>query len=196
MDTPMLATTTLKGLDFDEALALIDGGAAFVDLRPVDEYLDVHIPGSLSLQYESGPGLAGRARDCLPLALPLIVLDLGDGDAVRAAAALRGKGFTVAGGVDDGLNRWAAAQSLASTETVRSLVAPVGGTILDLGDKGARRESADIHIPLERLWDDTEDLADRDGIVIAAGYGVRAALAVGILERAGIQKIAFWKGRL
>jgi rhodanese-related sulfurtransferase len=196
MDTPMLAATTLKGLSSDEALALIDGGSAFVDLRSVDEYLDVHIPGSLSLQYESGPGLAGRARDCLPLALPLIVLDLGAGDAVGVAAALRGKGFTVAGAIDDGLNRWAAARSLASTETVRSRVAPVGGTILDLGDKGAQRDSADIHIPLERLWENTEDLADEDGIVIAAGYGVRAALAVGILERAGIQKIAFWKGRL
>jgi hypothetical protein len=98
--------------------------------------------------------------------------------------------------VDDGQNRWAAARPhLNSTETVRSGVAPVGGTILDLGDRGARHEAADIHIPLERLWDRTAELEDRDGIVIAAGYGVRAALAVGILERAGIEKIAFWKGR-
>lgn len=193
----MLATTTLKGLDFDEALGLFDAGAAFVDLRSLDDYLDVHIPGSLSLQYESGPGLAGRARDCLPLDLTLIILDLGSGDAVRAAAALRGKGFAVAGAVDDGLNRWAAARPhLNSTETVRSGVAPVGGTILDLGDRGAQRGAADIHIPLERLWDRTDELEGKDGIVIAAGYGIRAALAVGILEHAGIDKIAFWKGRL
>lgn len=197
MDTAMLATASLKSLDFDDALALVDAGAAFADLRPVDDYLDVHIPGSLSLQYESGPGLAGRARDCLPLDLTLIVLDLGSGDPAGAAAALRGKGFDVAGSVDDALNRWAAAPAnLISTETVRSRVAPVGGTIVDLGDRGAQRQAAEIHIPLELLWDRTDELEGRDGIVIAAGYGVRAALGVGILERAGFDKIAFWKSRL
>lgn len=197
MDTAMLATASLKSLDFDDALALVDAGAAFADLRPVDDYLDVHIPGSLSLQYESGPGLAGRARDCLPLDLTLIVLDLGSGDPPGAAAALRGKGFDVAGSVDDGLNSWAAARAnLISTETVRSRVAPVGGTIVDLGDRGAQRQAAEIHIPLELLWNRTDELEGRDGIVIAAGYGVRAALGVGILERAGFDKIAFWKSRL
>lgn len=197
MDTAMLAPASLKSLDFDDALALVDAGAAFADLRPVDDYLDVHIPGSLSLEYESGPGLAGRARDCLPLDLTLIVLDLGSGEPAGAAAALQGKGFDVAGSVDDGLNRWVAARAnLISTETVRSRVAPVGGTIVDLGDRGAQREAAEIHIPLEQLWDRVAELEGQDGIVIAAGYGVRAALGVGILERAGIDKIAFWKGRL
>jgi hypothetical protein len=38
-------------------------------------------------------------------------------------------------------------------------------------------------------------LRDTDGIVIASGYGVRAALAVGILEHAGLEKLAFWKSR-
>jgi rhodanese-related sulfurtransferase len=189
----MLVTTTMKALEFTDALTVVQDGGAFVDLRAVDDYLDVHIPGSLSLQYESGPGLAGRARDCLPLDRALVILDLGTADAVQATAALRGKGFTVAGAVADGLNRWADGRGLVSTETVASRVAPVGGTILDVGDRGARPDAAQIHIPLEQLWERSDELKDHGGIVIAAGYGVRAALAVGILECSGIEQIAFWK---
>lgn len=192
----MLVTTTLKTLDFGDALDVVDQGGAFVDLRTVDDYLEVHIPGSLSLQYESGPGLAGRARDCLPLELPLVILDLGAADPVQATAALRGKGFAVVGSVADGLNRWAEArENPISTETVESRVAPVGGTILDVGDRGALRDAGDIHIPLEQLWARVDELKDKGGIVVAAGYGVRAALAVGILERALVEQIAFWKSR-
>ena len=191
----MLANTTLMGLTFDDAMGLVGGGATLVDLRPVVDYLDVHVPGSLSLEYEVGPGLASRARDCLPLDVTIVILDLGAGDPMRAAAALRGKGFDVAGAVQDGLNRWAERNALASTETVSSPVAPVGGTILGVGDRGAKDEDADVHIPLEQLWARAGELRDRGGIVVAAGYGVRAALAVGILERAGIDKIAFWTAR-
>jgi rhodanese-related sulfurtransferase len=129
------------------------------------------------------------------LDLTLIVLDLGDGDAGHAADASRGKGFNVAGSVDDGLNRWAENRTLASTETVASRVAPVGGTILGVGDHGAQDDAASIHIPLEQLWARSAELRDEDGIVIAAGYGVRAALAIGMLERAGLEKLAFWKSR-
>ena len=193
----MIVTTTLKSLDFDEALGVVEHGGAFVDLRPLDDYLEVHIPGSLSLQYEKGPGLGSRARDCLPLDLPLVILDLDAADPMRAAAALRGKGFSVVGSVADGLNRWAEArENPISTETVESGVAPVGGRILDVGDRGAGRDAADVHIPLEQLWDRIDELQGQGGIVVAAGYGVRAALAVGMLERAGIEQIAFWTNKV
>ena len=95
----MLATRTLRRLPFEEALAAVDTGAAFVDLRPTDAYLEVHIPASLALLYERGPGMASRARDCLPLDLPLVLVDLGELDYVHAAASLRGKGFTVLGSI-------------------------------------------------------------------------------------------------
>src|SRR3990170_3212430 len=113
----MLTTSTLKTLDFDEALALVDAGACFLDVRDVQSYLDVHIPGSIELLYESGPGFNSRARDCIPLDVPLVLLDLGRADMVQAAAALRGKGFEILGKVDDGVNRWAERRGTpASTE--------------------------------------------------------------------------------
>ncbi len=95
-----MPTTTLRELDVDDARAYVDGGAALVDLRPVDDFLDVHVRGSLPLVYEFGPGMASRARDCLPLDLPLILLGTHDADVDNAAASLRGKGFAVLGTVE------------------------------------------------------------------------------------------------
>ncbi|MDQ3941242.1 MAG: rhodanese-like domain-containing protein [Actinomycetota bacterium] len=181
---------TVKAIGIEEARSVVDAGGAFVDLRDVESYLDVHIPGSLALLYESGPGMAGRARDCLPLEIPLVLLDLGVGDMPHAAASLRGKGFDVVGKLDDGINAWARhGGTPASTETVRS---PDGGVILDIGDPGTARHDAALRIPIETLWHRVDEVRDATRVVVMAGYGVRAALAVGILERAGID-VVFWK---
>jgi rhodanese-related sulfurtransferase len=189
----MAVTSQLHALDFDDALAEVDSGGAFVDVRPVQEYLDVHIPGSLELLYEFGPGFAGRARDCLPLDLRLILLDLGYGDPQNAAAALRGKGFDVAGTVSDGINLWASTRGAPiSTEVVEGDRAS-GGIAVDVGDPGAGRCEGARRIPLEHLWEGAEELSGAERVVVVAGVGVRAALAVGILERRGIKEVAYWK---
>jgi rhodanese-related sulfurtransferase len=186
-------TSMLRTLDFEEALNHVDAGAAFVDLRPVPEYLDAHIPRSLALLYEFGPGFVGRARDCLPLDLPLILLDLDQPGLQNAAAALRGKGFSVPGIVVDGLNAWASTRgSLSSTEVIEGDRAS-GGIAVDVGDPGAGRCEGSRQIPLERLWSEADDLKNAERVVVLAGYGVRAALAVGILEHKGVEEVAFWR---
>jgi rhodanese-related sulfurtransferase len=192
MSALMPVTSTLKKLNFDGALELVDRGAAFVDLRPPEDYLDVHVPGSLALIYEFGPGMAARARDCIPLGLGLVIMDLGAGDVMHAAASLRGKGFTVLGTVEDAINSWAAARGApASTETIS--VAPGKGTILDVGDPGSQVPQEAVRIPVERLWARVGELDTVGPVAVAAGYGVRACLAVGILERAGHEEIMLWR---
>jgi rhodanese-related sulfurtransferase len=189
----MPVTTMLRTLDFNDALAAVDSGSAFVDLRPVQAYLDVHVPGSLELLYEFGPGFAGRARDCLPLDLPLILLDLGHGNLENAAAALRGKGFTVLGAVADGVNQWASHRGApVSTEVIEGDRAS-GGIAIDVGDPGTGRCEGARKIPLENLWRQAPDLQGAERVVVVAGWGVRAALAVGILERWGVAEVAFWR---
>lgn len=191
----MLPTTTLKTLDPDVALGHVDDGAAFVDLRAIDAYLDVHIPGSLALLYEFGPGMASRARDCLPLELPLILLRSDGVSMANAAASLRGKGFTVLGELEDGINEWARAKTPpASTETV-SGARPPRGNVLDVGDPGARAGADAVRIPIEKLWARVADVSAEDPVVIVSGFGVRAALAVGILERAGRRDVLAWRTR-
>lgn len=196
---PMLVTSQPQSLGAQEAFAAADDGALLVDLRAVDPYLEVHIPGSILLVYEAGPGMASRARDCLPLDVPIVLLDLGAGDVDDAAASLRGKGFAVIGKVDDGINQWARLRGApVSTEVVRGNQPPRHAAaeselkILDVGDPGAGTIQGATHIPIELLWRRVDEVhAAR--VVIASGYGVRAALAVGILERAGIKDIVFWK---
>jgi hydroxyacylglutathione hydrolase len=183
-------------LDIERGDALVAEGAVYVDLRDTDSYLDVHIPGSLGLLYEFGPGMATRARDCLPLDLPLLLLSSPEADMSNAAAALRGKGFTVIGRVDDALQRWAAIHGTpASTEIVEGPDAPEG-MVLDVADPGViTPEGGSRRIPLDHLWVRAAELAGDEVVVVAAGYGVRAALAVGMLERAGVGEVVFWKTR-
>jgi hydroxyacylglutathione hydrolase len=191
----MLATRTLRDLTFKEALDAVDGGAAFVDLRQVAAYLEVHIPGSLCLLYEWGPGMAARARDCLPLDLPLVLMEMDELDYVHAAASLRGKGFTVIGKTSDPVNQWATERGVPiSTEIINSPV-PGTGTVLDVGDPGAEHMEDGITIPVENLWVRVDELQGAKRVAVLSGYGVRAALAVGILERAGIEEVLFWSHR-
>lgn len=188
----MIVETTVREMDYEEAAAAVQGGAALIDLRPTDDYLDVHIPGSLALLYEFGPGMAVRARDCIPLSVPFVLCDPGGIDLVNAAGSLRGKGFTVLGRLEDAINAWAESTgaSPASTDVV---TARPDTAILAVQDPGARLEDpADVTIPMEKLWTRTEEVPP-DPVAIAAGYGVRAGLAVGILERAGRRRIAFWR---
>lgn len=193
----MPIATTLRQIPFELALEHVhEHGAAFVDLRPVEAYLDVHIPGSLSLEYEFGPGLAGRARDCIPLDVPLILLDLDHGDVVNAAASLRGKGFAVLGACDNGLNRWAGSRGTpAFTEVVSGTTLPEGVAVLDVADTGAKAPADAVRIPVDRLWVRVEEVPE-GRIAVAAGYGVRAALAVGIVEqRRSPEDLLFWRTR-
>jgi rhodanese-related sulfurtransferase len=174
--------TTLKDLPFAGAAEMVAEGAAFVDVRPAPAYLEVHIPGSLSLPYEFGPGLASRARDCLPLDVPLVLLDDADADMPHVAASLRGKGFDVIGRVRDGLREWGEAHGPPrSTETITQ--AAPGSTILDVDDPGARAPDNAMRIPLERLWLRVSEITGP--VTVVGGFGLRAALAIGILERSG-----------
>ena len=190
----MPVASTLKELSFDTAVQLLDDGAAFVDLRPTNEYLDVHVPGALALLFEFGPGMQTRARDCIPLDVPLVLLEDGQSDLVHAAASLRGKGFTVPGYTTDAINRWAETGRPASTEIAEG-TRPPGGVVLDVRDPGARPPDDAVQVPADELWRRSGEVTSYSRVVVAAGYGVRAALAVGILELAGVPEIVFWGTR-
>jgi rhodanese-related sulfurtransferase len=184
--------TTLKTLPFAEALERYDEGALFVDLRLTPAYLDVHIPGSIALLYEFGPGMAGRARDCLPLDRALLLMASDEAHMGNAAAALRGKGFTVLGEVADAVNEWVAARGAPASTEVASGPRPPGGTLLDVGDPGAGHPDGALRIPVEKLWARAHEVPRAAPVVVVSGYGVRAALAVGMLERAGSGEVIVW----
>lgn len=188
----ILVTTTVKKLSIEEAELLVPGGAAYVDLRRADDYLDAHVPCSVCLQYEFGPGMPGRARDCIPLDVPLVLLGSQGVDMAEVTASLRGKGFGVPGYVADGLKVWAERSGTAgSTPVVEETTAP-DGTILSVGDPGSPLVQGATFIPLERLWYRVDEIP-QGRVVIAAGRSVRAAMAVGMLERSGRSEITVWR---
>ncbi|MDQ4095431.1 MAG: rhodanese-like domain-containing protein [Actinomycetota bacterium] len=189
----MPVATTLKELPFDAALAHLDEGAAFIDLRPPDDYLDVHIPGALDLVFEFGPGMQSRARDCIPLSVPLMLLDDGGSDLKHAAASLRGKGFSVLGYVGDGINAWVSDGGKPGSTEVVDTLEPPDGLVLDVADPGSRVPSNAKRISAEELWQRSAEVVDERRVIVAAGYGVRAALSVGMLELAGVREVVFWR---
>jgi rhodanese-related sulfurtransferase len=188
-----MALTTLKKIDADEAFERVDAGATFIDLRGVPSYLDVHIPGSIALVYEFGPGMAGRARDCIPLSVPLVLIHDEQVNMLHAAASLRGKGFDVVGELDNALNLWADARGqLASTESSQG-PRPPEGTIIDVSDPGRRKHDGAIELPIDGLWARREEFTDARELTVLCGRAVRAALAVGILEQAGVKNVRLWR---
>ena len=188
----MPVATVLKKLTPNEALAFIDAGASYVDVRKVPDYLDVHIAGSLSLEYEFGPGLPGRARDCIPLSTPLILLEEEGVDMEEVAAALRGKGFAVPGVLEGGLKAWASAHGTPTSCDVIEGDASPEGTILHVGDPGSDAPEGASPISIERLWAQVDSVPKGRSVTVVAGRGLRAAIAVGILERAGFDEVTFW----
>lgn len=165
---------------------LLSRGALLVDLRPVDDYLTGHAKGSVSLIFEDGPGFGGRARDLLPLQAPLVLIDDGVGSVDHAAAMLRAKGFDIAGYIRD---------SQETIQTPQPEVKEFQGILLDVKDPGAVIPEGATVIPVEWLWARAGDLDSTADVGVLAGWGVRAATAVGILERLGFERISFLRTR-
>ena len=183
-----MVQSTLRTIELDDALAQAERGALWVDLRTLPQYLEVHVPKSMGLVYEFGPGMAGRARDCLPLSAPLILMHSENANMLHAAASLRGKGFNVVGEVEDAVNGWARAHErgkLVSTDMSEGPVPPFQ-PVLDVGDSGRRRYSDSVAIPIEHLWERVDEMKRESVVSVLSGRGMRAALAVGMLERVGV----------
>lgn len=178
----------------DEERAHLSHGAALIDLRPAEEFLDVHVPGSLPLVYEFGPGMSNRARDCLPLDLPLILLGTHGVDLEHAAASLRGKGFGVVGALRGGVEEWARSEGRPVSTALLDRV-PDDAAVVDIGDPGAPAVDATVRIPAESIWVRAGELDAARPLVIPCGFGIRAALAVGILEHHGFRDVSLYRAR-
>lgn len=174
----------LTALSADRVRTLLSDGALALDLRPVDEHLASHPEGAVSLLFENGPGFGGRARDILPLNAKLVLLDDGSSDCDEAAAMLRGKGFYVAGSAIG-----------AELPQVTTPIADVGSAgsleLIDVADPGTVKQERALVIPADRLWDEASALDTSWRIGVLAGWGVRAATAVGLLRTRGFADVTF-----
>ena len=173
------------------AASVLEEGLA-LDLRPIPQYLEKHLRGSISILWEQGPGFATRARDLLPLNARLILLEDESSPLQEAASRLRGKGFDVEG--------YLSAEDLGQLGKLiptRSVPIEDAGSLhlLHVGDPGTVHEGRSVRIPAERLWDGLSELNTSYRIGVLSGFGVRAATAVGILEKFGFKEIVLIRTR-
>jgi len=188
--------STVRSLTPERAQEILRDGGLAIDLRPVDTYLAGHVAGSIPLLFEAGPGLGGRARDLLPLDARLVLLDDGVSPLEKAADAFRGKGFDVVGSFAGGVAGWPGGSvatptiALADARDVLALVALADPATLVPPEHGVG-----ARIPADRLWTGAGELGRNWDLGVLAGWGVRAAVAIGILEHLGYTKLTFVRTR-
>lgn len=183
------ATGVLPALPAADVARAIADGAVVVDLRPVPEYAQAHLPGALSipLRAQFATWLGWLVEPDQP-----VVLVAGPGqdlaEAVWSAAVIGYDGLV--GVLDGGLDGWrAAGRPVASTPLVTPAELAVRPTlrVVDI------RQDAEYvtghlpgaeHVELGRVAAAPGELP-RLPTVVMCGHGERAASAASLLERAG-----------
>lgn len=185
---------TIRTVEADSVHRILHNGL-LIDLRPVASWLERHVRASISVLYEPGPGFGTRARDLLPLDAHLILLEDESSPIEDAASRLRGKGFDVVGVFSGGIDAWPDRSELATAKVVALDSADKPSILLHVGDPGTNYTGDARSIPTERLWEKSLDASPAEPIGVLAGFGVRAAAAVGILEKLGFTNVMLVRTR-
>jgi hydroxyacylglutathione hydrolase len=177
------------------ASRLLQGGAVLVDVRPVTEYADGHVPGSLSIPLRDA--FATWLGWLAPHDQPLLVIRSADQDPAEVAWPAVKIGYdNLLGELAGGIAAWTAA-GLPVTAT--PLVGPetvVGPEVLDVR-QAAEYVSGHLpgarHVELGALPAGAADLPDRP-VVVMCSHGERAATGASVLERAGRENVSVLVG--
>jgi rhodanese-related sulfurtransferase len=164
-----------------ELQAAQTNGAVLIDTRPLDVYLEAHLPGALPLELNLAD-LTDRAGLFLPPGLTLVVHAEPDRNVPASVGLLEDAGFQVAGHLEGGLRAWRAAglptetQQLIDVEGLHA--APTAYRLLDVREPYEFRHGhldGAIPFPLDQAWTQS---ASADGPTPWAGDGADRPLAV------------------
>jgi hydroxyacylglutathione hydrolase len=163
--------------------ALIDPDSWIIDLRPRDQYLAGHLPGSLSIEW--GSSFAPWTGWLVPFGEPVHLILEPLQDPVWAATELARIGYEVSGattdleGVELETGRTAAAEDLPDALSS-------GATVIDVRDP-SEREMAHVAGTVHRYVPDLRYSipGQDDEVWVVCESGFRAAIAAGLIERAG-----------
>ena len=188
----------LRALSPDDVEALLDNGAAALDVRGVDEFGGGHVPGSLHI------GLSGQfaswAGAILPADAPIVLVAADAADTEQARMRLARVGIeNVAGYLSGGTESWSGSgRSLATTEQIdvaelRRRMGSQTAWLLDVR-RPAERENARIQdavpVPLSELPGRTAELDRAAPVAAICAGGYRSSIASSVLERAGFTRVA------
>jgi hydroxyacylglutathione hydrolase len=197
---PLLGRTLppLALLSAADVAALMDDGAAVVDVRVGREYDRGHIPGSYNVGID-GP-VSAWVGWLIPRGRMIVLVGAEEKDLRKAHRELLRIGFDmVAGVLDGGMDAWTASGREASTfETVdvedlaQWVLSAAAMTVVDTRDE---HEWVDGHVPgaLHMYVPDVPHRADevpREApVAVHCASGYRAGIAASLLEQAGLTKI-------
>lgn len=171
--------------------------ATVIDTRPTEEYLESHIPGSVSNEFRDAYAL--WLGSTIPEGTELLFVT-GDGvatDQVVDESLL--VGYERFGGVlEGGISAWIEAGLVVKNipligAVVAKRVVVDGGVTLDVREANefaAGHIEGAIHIPLGSLSSRIEEVPRDRPIVTYCGHGERSTTAASILEVAGITNVS------
>jgi hydroxyacylglutathione hydrolase len=190
----------LTPLPAERVAQLRDSGAVVVDVRPVTDFSDAHIPGALSIPLR--PQFATWLGWLVPLGVPLVVVRNQDQDPEEVVWQARKVGHDqLIGELTGGMSAWRAAG--AATRSIPLVPAEQlpdisNGTVevLDVRQdsefRGGHLPGA-RHVELGALADRVAQLPARPTVVMC-GHGERAMGAASLLARAGRSGLAVLAG--
>ncbi|ODU05300.1 MAG: hypothetical protein ABS81_08030 [Pseudonocardia sp. SCN 72-86] len=160
---------------------------SLLDTRPIDEYSRAHIPGSLAIP--PGPGFSARLRCLATPDVPAVVVGGAGHDVVDLVWRSLTVGFeSIIGELDGGVEAWfAAGLPVIRTQLVPAQRVDGDSRVLDVRAKAefvAGHIPDAVHVELASVRRAAPALNPRPAVVMCVD-GVRAASAVGLLERAG-----------
>jgi hydroxyacylglutathione hydrolase len=161
-------------------------GAAVLDVRPSDTFLDGHVPGAINVPV-SGTSFATKCAFVLSADEPLVVHGSSPGEAQAAARGLRSvgffqlRGFVVAPPADSRI-------APVEIDELDALLA-YDAQLIDVREADEREESplpGSRHIPYRQIAAAADELPADRTIVTICESGARAAIAASILAARGL----------
>ena len=189
---------TLKPLNIDELLELVDKGVQILDVREPEEYAGAHLRGSINI------GLGGKfatwAGTILDNKRPILIIS-NPGREQEAAVRLGRIGYdNIAGYLQDGMSALSnrsdlisRTQKLTAQEVCEEREFTTNSMILDVRSdsewKSGHIENS-INIPLNHLTERVSDLPANKFLLVHCHGGYRSSIACSILEAHGIEEFA------
>lgn len=163
---------------------MIDPDAWVVDVRPRDRYLAGHLRGSLSIEWSSS--FAPWAGWLVPFGTPIHLVVDGHQDPVWAATELGRIGYEVSGATSDLEGVELLEGHTAGVDEAAAAIAS-GEVVVDVRDPhewAASHAKGTVHRYVPDLRHDVPG-SDPEDVWLMCASGFRAAIAAGLVERAG-----------
>jgi glyoxylase-like metal-dependent hydrolase (beta-lactamase superfamily II)/rhodanese-related sulfurtransferase len=192
---PITAEPGLAARNPAEVRSLLENGAIVVDVRPIRQFADGHIPGSVSIPLRDA--FASWLGWLLPHDQPLVfVLGSGQDPAEIVWPALKIGYEQLAGQLEGAIGAWSADGGVVTTTRIISADEFEDRAVLDVrqhAEYAVGHVPGAVHLELGNLLEHAAQLPHRRMVVIC-GHGERAMTAASLLERYGHRDIAVLAG--